>query len=262
MSTFKKKEDKFLYGFCEVSVHQAENLPDEDATLGVSCVEKNKSDPAVRIAIDNVSLGNTRENSISIYKADFQITNWITYSWEVMEIHLKGIRPNTRLHVAKCFPPEEERRDGRRSEGTDWAHPKMNEMKRRNSSIHPLSHSCLLSLKARPDALITRQTLLGTRNLSCFCAIWDPSFASLFMTSTIHLPMKSWAKWLSLLVGESYIPTIGCPRLSPRGSLFRRHCITFSGPEPHIWRCPVLTILLKSKETLLEKLIYWLVNYT
>ena len=57
MSTFRPKPESFLYGFCEAVVHQAENLPDADATLGVSCVEKNASDPAVRIALDDTSLG-------------------------------------------------------------------------------------------------------------------------------------------------------------------------------------------------------------
>ena len=54
------KKPLFLYGECEVGVHAAEELPDEDATLGVACVPNNQSDPAVRISIDDdVNLGMT-----------------------------------------------------------------------------------------------------------------------------------------------------------------------------------------------------------
>ena len=51
------QKTSFLYGICEVTVHEAENIPDKDTTLGVSCVEKNTSDPAVRITVNDVNLG-------------------------------------------------------------------------------------------------------------------------------------------------------------------------------------------------------------
>ena len=101
MSAFKKEKESFLYGFCEVSIHQAENLPDEDATLGVSCVEKNTSDPAVRITIDDVSLGKEEPFRTSLFLlSGSQLIIWV-YVRKTTNIDILPLNHQARLAVPR-----------------------------------------------------------------------------------------------------------------------------------------------------------------
>ena len=86
----------FVYGVLEVTVHEAENLPDKDTTLGVSCVEKNTSDPAVRISIDEVYLGEAVSIFLSIYLSIY------------LSIRVSISRPSVfNLHLIVLYSPSD-----------------------------------------------------------------------------------------------------------------------------------------------------------